>query len=92
MFFARNLLRFLIPVTTGAVTPNCPPDVPLEACISRGEVTDHVIEQRSECDILVAVIHLLEELGEPATAFCSSYLHVPSVTTVPGPTVTPEPM
>jgi hypothetical protein len=73
-------------VASRQLTVTCLPD-------SSPEVIDRVFEQRNlVCDVYVDVLNLLGELGEPATAFCSSYLHIPSVTTVPGPTVTPEPV
>ncbi|KAJ5704114.1 hypothetical protein N7493_011252 [Penicillium malachiteum] len=93
MFWTKRLLLYLIPVAIGPLAITCLPDGWRVWPETRAAVADHVIEERNlECDIYVAVINLLGALGGPATAFCSSYLHIPSVTTVPGPTITPKPV
>lgn len=82
---------FLIPVLIGPLAITCLPDTWRLWLEARAAVPNPVIEERSlQCDVYVEVIDLLGALGGPATAFCSSYLHTPSVVTV-GATVTPEP-
>lgn len=92
MLSFKRFLLGLIAVATGPLAITGLPEGWRLWPEARDAVTDHVIEERSlQCDIYVEVIHLLGALGGPATGFCSSYLHIPSVTTVPGPTVIPPP-
>lgn len=91
MFLTKKLLLFLIPVLAGPLAITCLPDAWRLWPEARAAVPDPVIEERSlQCDVYVEVIGLLGALGGPATAFCSSYLHIPSARTI-GTTVTPEP-
>ncbi|KAJ5256847.1 hypothetical protein N7478_012951 [Penicillium angulare] len=87
MFLTKRFLLYLIPIATGPLVITCLPDDWRPWPEAPGAVIDPVIEERSlGCDVYVEVIHLLGALGGSATAFCSSYPHIPSVTTVPGPT------
>ncbi|KAJ5725209.1 uncharacterized protein N7483_006566 [Penicillium malachiteum] len=89
MFLTKRFLLYFIAIATGPLAITCLPDG--WRLWPEGRA-DHVIEERSlQCDIYVEVINLLGALGGPATAFCSSYLHIPSVTTVE-PTVVPQPV
>lgn len=91
------ILELLIPVITAqaSVAPvvSCVPQIPSAQCTSLANSA--LLEPRAvplECDIFNVALGILKALGAPATSFCSSYLNIPSVTTVVGPTVTPPPM
>ncbi|KAJ5928186.1 hypothetical protein N7466_007142 [Penicillium verhagenii] len=93
MFLTKKFLLYLIPLATGPLAITCLPDGWQPWAEARAAGIDNVIEERSlQCDIYVEVIDLLGALGGPATGFCSSYLHIPSTSTVPGPTVIPPPV
>jgi hypothetical protein len=51
----------------------------------------HLQERALDCKAINTALTVLKALGPPATAFCSSYLHIPatitSVTTAPTATV-----
>ncbi|KAF3387070.1 hypothetical protein F1880_000249 [Penicillium rolfsii] len=88
------ILGSLIPAITALATV-----APVVSCVSQispAQCTSMAnsiqLEARAgplQCDIFNAALGILKALGTPATSFCSSYLNVPSVTTVVGPTVTP---
>jgi hypothetical protein len=86
------IFGLLIPAATAQVV-SCVPAIPSAKCMSlAGSIP---LEPRAvplKCNILNFALDILQGLGAPATAFCCSYLNIPNVTTVVGPTVTPPPM
>ena len=85
-------LLALIPATTAQLIVSCIPEIAPAQCTAI--VTNHGVAARdiNFCKLENDILKHLHELAEDATSFCSSYLHIPSATTVTAGTVTPQPV
>jgi hypothetical protein len=76
--------------STNGIHINCVPEIEAARCMSYAAAENHLARRTVDCGKVTGVLSAVKALGPLATAFCSTYLHIPGTTTVQTTTTPPR--